>query len=805
MVGGSEQQLNSSSSSLPAKKHGINKPISLAGPTEIDLMRNAELEKFLIDSGLYESSEEGDKREEVLNRIREIVKGWVKQLTRQRGYTDQMVDDANALIFTFGSYRLGVHGPGADIDTLCVGPSYVNRDEDFFIILHDILAELEEVTELQPVPDAHVPVMKFKFLGVSVDLLYASVSMLIVPDDLDISQGSVLHNVDEQTVRSLNGCRVADQILKLVPNIEHFRTTLRCLKFWAKRRGVYSNVTGFLGGVNWALLVARVCQLYPNAIPSMLLSRFFRVYTQWRWPNPVMLCPIEEEDLGFPVWDPRKNPRDRTHHMPIITPAYPCMNSSYNVSTSTLRVMMEQFEHGNKICQDIELTKAQWSTLFEPYLFFESYKNYLQVDIVADDADDLLAWKGWVESRLRQLTLKIERDTFGMLQCHPYPYEFVDTSKECAHCAFFMGLQRKQGVKVKEGQQFDIRGTVDEFRQEVNMYMYWKPGMDIFVSHVRRKQLPPYVFPEGYKRPRRHMSHQVEKMCGDAEGNIPGSTDRPLKRRTDSEMGDLTPSRLEKKASISPQRLETLSPEFNSRYYTPSPLSSTSDMLCHVQDTASFLDGDTSMNSHNVLLDSTNHSTILLEKQDITNNISVVDNEARTMDALSQDVSSQENLASFDICNRIMDACLVRKDEEISDSQNSQTESFRRAKDLIERAAKDDIDEVKDHCEQIKGAENGVHFESSSGTQTLNHEDDLCGADPGLHSDNGFLDGTDVLQGGSTEELEVEPEIDGNRILEILIMKHFSCGPLVAGLSGPLGSLLVLKLLQSVTPVAVDV
>lgn len=728
MAGVSEEQLTGSSSS-PAKRYGINKPISLAGPTEVDLTRNAELEKFLIDSGLFESKEEVEKREEVLNRIREIVKGWVKQLTRQRGYTDQMVDDANALIFTFGSYRLGVHGPGADIDTLCVGPSYVNRDEDFFIILHDILAEMEEVTELQPVPDAHVPVMKFKFQGVSVDLLYASVSMLVVPDDLDISQGSILYNVDEQTVRSLNGCRVADQILKLVPNVEHFRTTLRCLKFWAKRRGVYSNVTGFLGGVNWALLVARVCQLYPNAIPSMLLSRFFRVYTQWRWPNPVMLCPIEEEDLGFPVWDPRKNPRDRTHHMPIITPAYPCMNSSYNVSTSTLRVMMEQFEHGNKICQEIELTKAQWSTLFEPYLFFESYKNYLQVDIIAEDADDLLAWKGWVESRLRQLTLKIERDTSGMLQCHPYPYEFVDTSKQCAHCAFFMGLQRKQGVKVKEGQQFDIRGTVDEFRQEVNMYMYWKPGMDIYVSHVRRKHLPPYVFPEGYKRPRRHISQQAEKMCDDAEGDSTGSSDRPLKRRTDSEIGGLAPSRLEKRASVSPQRLETLSPEFSSRFYSPSPLSSgeflkpnhTLDTLSHLQDTSSFLDGDKSMNSASMLPDKTNHSTISLAKQ-VTDNISVVENKTSTVEALPKDVSSEETLASYDICSRIKDACLVRKDDEISTFQNSQTESFRRAKDLIEKAAKDDIDEVMVHCEQTKGVENGIHFGSSTGTQTLNCE-----------------------------------------------------------------------------------
>lgn len=110
-------------------------------------------------------------------------------------------------------------------------------------------------------------------------------------------------------------------------------------------------MTGFLGEVSWAVLVARICQLYPNYIPGMLVSRFFRVYTQWRWPNPVLLCAIEDDELGLSVWDPRKNPRDRTHHMPIITPSYPCMNSSYNVSSSTLRVMREQFHYGNKICE----------------------------------------------------------------------------------------------------------------------------------------------------------------------------------------------------------------------------------------------------------------------------------------------------------------------------------------------------------------------------------------------------------------------------------------------------------------------
>jgi poly(A) polymerase Pap1 len=42
---------------------------------------------------------------------------------------------------------------------------------------HLILMGKEEVTELYPVPDSHVPVMKFKFNGISIDLLYAWLSL----------------------------------------------------------------------------------------------------------------------------------------------------------------------------------------------------------------------------------------------------------------------------------------------------------------------------------------------------------------------------------------------------------------------------------------------------------------------------------------------------------------------------------------------------------------------------------------------------------------------------------------------------
>lgn len=151
------------------------------------------------------------------------------------------------------------------------------------------------------------------------------------------------------------------------------------------------------------MLVARTCQLYPNAAPATLVHKFFLVFSQWKWPQPVLLKQPFNANLGFPVWDPRINVNDRFHLMPIITPAYPQQNSTYNVSMSTRTVMMEEFKAGLTLTDEIMLGKQTWDKLFEPPQFFLKYKHFIVLLVCSGSTEDHLEWCGLVESKVRLL------------------------------------------------------------------------------------------------------------------------------------------------------------------------------------------------------------------------------------------------------------------------------------------------------------------------------------------------------------------------------------------------------------------
>uniref|UniRef100_A0A672IWN6 polynucleotide adenylyltransferase n=1 Tax=Salarias fasciatus TaxID=181472 RepID=A0A672IWN6_SALFA len=195
--------------------------------------------------------------------------------------------------------------PGSDIDAVCVGPCFVQRHH-FFSSFCRKLAANKEVTDMLTFEKTVVPVVKLTYKGEKVTIqtppahLYVQYPEDSVPETVDLMDDDLVRGLDPRCVRSLNGYRDSVQILRCVPNVYVFRTVLRVIKVWAKKRQIYSNRLGFLGGISWAILVARVCQLYPNATVAALVTHFFRLYSTWDWNNPVRL---RNENREFPSWD----------------------------------------------------------------------------------------------------------------------------------------------------------------------------------------------------------------------------------------------------------------------------------------------------------------------------------------------------------------------------------------------------------------------------------------------------------------------------------------------------------------------
>ena len=278
------------------------KPFETAAPPANYKKLDASLEAFMKVHVPVEKEAGLRTRERVLGELKRIFQDWVRQVCRAKGLSDDLANEAGGRLYTSGSYRLGVHEPGADIDSVCVAPNHCTRTE-FFDTLKAALLDHPDVTNLRSVETAVVPIMTFDFCEVNIDLLFAHLPLNAIPAHLDVDEDAVLQGVDEATEKSLNGPRVTNLIYKLVEhNYGSFLVALRVARVWAKKRGIYSNKMGYLGGVNFNILVALVCQLFPAATPSYLLTKFFHIFADWNWPSPAILCRPVDHGYGFEVW-----------------------------------------------------------------------------------------------------------------------------------------------------------------------------------------------------------------------------------------------------------------------------------------------------------------------------------------------------------------------------------------------------------------------------------------------------------------------------------------------------------------------
>uniref|UniRef100_A0A1Q3F863 Poly(A) polymerase n=1 Tax=Culex tarsalis TaxID=7177 RepID=A0A1Q3F863_CULTA len=545
--GGSSNAASAASGGGNNKTLGMTSAISLAEPKPEDHQKTVELQKALEPYNVFEDESELNHRMEILSKLNTLVKQWVRDVSISKNMPEALAEKLGGKIYTFGSYRLGVHHKGADIDALCVAPRNIER-QDYFGSFFELLKKQPEVTECRAVEEAFVPVIKMNFDGIEIDLLFARLALKEIPDNFDLRDDMLLKNLDPKSVRSLNGCRVTDEILRLVPNIDNFRLALRSIKLWAKKHGIYSNSLGYFGGVSWAMLVARTCQLYPNAVAATLVHKFFLVFSRWKWPQPVLLKQPDTVNLGFQVWDPRVNVQDRFHLMPIITPAYPQQNSTFNVSSSTRKVMLNEFNRGMQITDEIMLGKAGWDKLFEAPSFFFKYRHFIVLLVTSNNADDHLEWCGLVESKIRYLIQNLERNLhINLAHVNPKCFEQQEQNQKddgeggkTTLCSlWFIGLEFERSENLNVDLTESIQNFTDAVHKHAVHIKVLKDGMKIEARHVRRKQLNQYLDPNLLKRERKNsdsgLGTTALNTSGGASNNTSGSGGTTLRKRQSSE------------------------------------------------------------------------------------------------------------------------------------------------------------------------------------------------------------------------------------------------------------------------------
>lgn len=102
------------------------------------------------------------------------MKTWVKNITRANGFNEQLVQEANAKIFTFGSYRLGVSKFSLSLSLLQFDCIYVLTFDPFSLyikLLNYVVLDLKMLLYCESDGKAHC----------------------LIPSKRDLHDGYILH------------------------------------------------------------------------------------------------------------------------------------------------------------------------------------------------------------------------------------------------------------------------------------------------------------------------------------------------------------------------------------------------------------------------------------------------------------------------------------------------------------------------------------------------------------------------------------------------------------------------------------
>jgi poly(A) polymerase Pap1 len=441
------------------------------------------------------------RRAQVLKELSKVVHTWVADrlgqlaASGQCACTDVRAAAATARLITYGSSSLpGLTEwlPDADVDLLCLVPCPLDRDRDFFgpsssPSLATRLVSHPDIQGVVPVPVAFVPCLKLMFFDVPVDMTFCALPLEWLRNPaFDPARPTpellMAASADPQAARSLAAVHASTSLHAAVGDTaaRSFGVLYTAVRLWASRRGIHGKQLGFPGGVSWAVLCTAVCQAHPGARPDQLLEHFFKTYSVWSWPKPVeILHGSGRSANGVGGWDPERNPADKAHVMPILTPraAGTLINSTHGVTRATFGLIKRELSRAAKVVTGLR-HEANWqAALFEATDFFRRYQQFVCLEFCYADAEDdpslcaeasgAARWLALCESLLRLWVPKLEA-ALQLPVCTLHPFSRRLTSRPSAaagrrfyYCFGFDRAGRQDGVKHDQA----CRQTALEFRK----------------------------------------------------------------------------------------------------------------------------------------------------------------------------------------------------------------------------------------------------------------------------------------------------------------------------------------------------
>jgi poly(A) polymerase len=348
-------------------------------------------------------------------------------------------------VFVAGSYRLGTL-PVGDIDVVLVVRAATVPRGRVFDELGPRLRGTPGVTDLQAVPHARVPLLGFKLHGQEFDVLTCHLhGAEWPPRPLLLSSYAPLNGADDASILAFSGVRVVEWLCsRLVAHFAPFRGAVQTLREWAKRRAIYSNKAGFLGGINLVLLAAAAVlelQQVPGPPPPLtaehVVRRVFQTCSGHRWGarSPMELinnagagagaddgvdcaCPVVMRALDW-KWKhaAAAPPPPPPEPMVLLTPCYPRTNTLFAATAHTAAILRQEFRRAHA---------ATAHALCAPLPELQTCTQLLRVRVTAPDTVAGRAWLGYIEAQTRHLVRYIAEQPLGLRWLRYVPHWYDD-------------------------------------------------------------------------------------------------------------------------------------------------------------------------------------------------------------------------------------------------------------------------------------------------------------------------------------------------------------------------------------------